>query len=92
MITIYYTLDYSPTIYEFRDDYNWDLSDDMELESLFEMLAYDSYQQNSLLWADKHTKTIIIRTKEGEPIRAMYADIYFEPAFSVYGREPDAPF
>jgi len=86
MITLYYTIEDSP-LYEFRDDYNWDLN--MELESLFEMLAYDSYNQNNLHWADKQTKVIVLRTKEGEPIRAMYADIYFEPTFEVYGREPD---
>lgn len=88
MITVYYTIENSP-LYEFRDDYNWNLDDPLELESLFEMLAYDSYQQNVMHWLDKQTKVIVLRDKDGEPIKAMYADIDFEPQFSVYGREPD---
>ena len=88
MVTLYYTIEDSP-LYEFRDDYNWDLNDEMELESLFECLAYDSYEQNNLHWADKQTKVIVLRTKDGEPIKAMYAEIDFEPTFSVYGRDQD---
>lgn len=83
MITLYYTIEASP-LYEFRDDYNWDLNDPMEIESLFEQLAYDSYNQNVMHWVDKQTKVIVLRDKDGEPIKAMYADIYFEPTFEVY--------
>ena len=86
MVTLYYTIEDSP-LYEFRDDYNWDLNDEMELESLFECLAFDSYEQNNLHWADKQTKVIVLRDKDGEPIKAMYAEIDFEPTFSVYGRD-----
>ncbi len=86
MVTLYYTIEDSP-LYEFRDDYNWDLNDPMEVESLFECLAFDSYEQNRRHWADDNTKTIVLRTKDGEPIKAMNADIYYEPTFEVYGRD-----
>ena len=82
----YYRLDFEGSIYEFQDDYNYDILDDVERQSLFEMLAYDHYSNDHRTWDTKNFHDIVVCEKDGTPIRAMHVEMYLEPTFEAYER------
>lgn len=83
----YYRVDFTDTIHEFRDDYNYDIWDDVERESLFVMLANDHYGKDHRTWDLKPYHEICVCEKDGTPIRAMQCEMYLEPVFEAYERE-----
>lgn len=82
----YYQVDFEGEIYEFTDDYNWDIWDDVERESLFVMLANVHYGNDMELWNKKNYHDIVVCEKDGTPIRAMHVEMYMEPTFEAYER------
>lgn len=82
----YYRIDLNGPIYEFTDDYNYDIHDDLECQSLFEMLANDHYGNDHRMWDLKPYHDVIICEKDGTPIREMHVEMYMEPTFEAYER------
>lgn len=88
MITLYYRVDFSDEIFEFRDDYNWDIWDDDERESLFTDLGYHNYERDPSIWTANTSHEIILCDKDGMPIRGMIVNMYLEPAFEAEEKYP----
>lgn len=84
----YYRVDFADTVYEFRDDYNYDIWDDNERESLFIMLGNHHYGIDPELWNNLNTHEIVVCDKDGMPIRGMVVDMYLEPQFEAYEKYP----
>lgn len=82
----YYKVGLNGPVCEFTDDYNYDVNDDSERESLFVMIAHHSYGYNHRLWDTKPSHEIFVCDKDGEPLLSMQVDMYMEPTFEAYER------
>lgn len=82
----YYQVDSKGPIYEFTDDYNYDILDEVERQSLFQMLAYDHYGNNHSIWDLKPYHDIVVCEKDGTPIHTMNVEMHMEPTFEAYDR------
>ena len=82
----YYQVDSTGPIYEFTDNYHYDIEEDVERESLFTMIANIHYGDNGRMWNLNPSHQIVICEKDGTPIRSMQVDMYLEPTFEAYDR------
>ena len=85
---IYYRVDFNDQIFQFQDDYDWDINDDYERESLFVDLGYHNYKNNKPAWEANDQHEIIICKEDGIPIRGMIVTMRMEPTFDAEEKYP----
>jgi len=88
MFICHYRVDFNDDIFQFRDDYNWDIWDKDERVSLFSFLGYHHYDIDQSIWEVNPSHEIIICKEDGIPIRGMIVTMRMEPTFEAEEKYP----
>lgn len=88
MTYYYYRVDFDDDVFQYEDDYNWDIYDKEEMEHLFIELGHHHYGFDPEAWNKQHYHDIIVCTQDGLPMRGMIVEMHLVPAFEAHEKYP----